>query len=155
MLFILLRSISGRYLHLSIVVQYKTVCNNYIINIECKLYIYLKLLNGCCLIGTIKPSLNLPLPKTPKHPWDTLFYIYINTYIINAFLIRYVMWKGRRANSAKGRYKLRLIVSKSHCYALYHLRHCSCCIAGVFCSVVLPNHTFVGRVSVNILCQQV
>ncbi len=48
---------SGNYLHLSIVVHYKKVCNNNLLrvnfNFNSNYYI-------CHLIGTIKPSVHLP-----------------------------------------------------------------------------------------------
>ncbi len=55
MLFILLSANSKNYLHLSIVVHYKTVPNNNVLSVNYS-FIQIRLLNECHLIGTIKPS---------------------------------------------------------------------------------------------------
>ncbi len=68
---------SVNYLHLGIVVQYKKVCNNNWLSRET---------HYCPIIGTIKPSLHLP---------NTLFSTFW-LFKINAFPMRYEIWKGRK-----------------------------------------------------------
>ncbi len=131
------------YLPLIIVVHYKTVCNNYILSIN---YLF-KLLNGCHLIGTIKPSLHLLLTllinsllintcEALNLQFSNISFIFIKKK--NTFPIWYVMGKGRRMSSAKGGFKL-----------VYHraphiLCHCFYSILCVFCNFVYSNQILVG-----------
>ncbi len=105
----------------------------------------LKLLNGC-RFGTIKPSLHLTLILTNKHLWGNLFSLFdyfLNFFFnINSFLIRCVMWKGRRMSSAKGGFQLGSIASKK-ILAACCTTYLSCCLTGVFCNVI--------QVTINIL----
>ncbi len=136
---------SGRYLHLGIVVHYKTVCNNNVLSVQ-----FLFKLNRC-LFEKIKPP--LPLPDKYFLIYWTLFFdfLIISLFLLklNAFPMWYVMRKWRRTSSAKGSFELGFIASKSSCNAIYHLCHCSCCLPGVFCCLVQPKHMLVGRVNVN------
>ncbi len=104
-----------------------------------------------CLFEKIKPP--YPYPINIFLTYWTLFFdfLIISLFLlkINAFPMWYVMRKWRRTSSAKGSFELGFIASKSYCYAIYHLCHCSCCLPGVFCCLVQPKHMLVGRVNVN------
>ncbi len=94
------------------------------------------------------PTPSLTLPDTLFSP----FYYFINLLKINAFPMPYEIWKGRKLKSAKGRFELGSIVSKCMHFTIYTTEtdvKWAC-----FCSVDYPNHTLVGGVSVNSLCQQ-
>ncbi len=89
---------SGNYLHLSVVVHYKTVLNNNVLSVN--------FLCQCHHIGTIKPSLHLTLP---------------DTFIFN-FLLFPIFIENKFLSGAikKVRQKAGLNVTK---YAPYHLHH--------------------------------
>ncbi len=57
-------------------------------------------------------------------------------------------------SSAKGRFELGSIASKSLHYIFYHFHHWSCSLTAIVSNVDKPNCTLVGGVSVNSLCQQ-
>ncbi len=67
---------------------------------------------------------------------------------INAFPMRYEIWKGGKKVQQKAGLNSVLIVSKRLRDAIY-LRLWSCCLTAVFCSVDYPSHTMVSGVSVN------
>ncbi len=134
---------SETYMHLSIVVHYKIVCNK----VLCKLYIFLlKLANLCYLYWDNKflpsPALTLPV-----------------TFIFNFSIICFILLKKEKSflfkSLAKGRFELDLVKMKNVLHTLNHLHHWRCHFAAVFCNAISRKHTLVGGVSVNSLCQQV
>ncbi len=87
------------------------------------------------------PTLTLP---------DTLLIIsFIFIKKINAFLMWFEIWKGRKKSLPKGRFEPGSITSKGVWHTLYHLHHWSWQLLAVLCNVDYPNHTLVGGVNVN------
>ncbi len=73
---------------------------------------------------------------------------------INAFLMWFEIWKGRKKNCQKADSYLSWSHQNEFEHTFYHLRHWIWRQLTVFCNFDQPNHTLVGGVSVNSLCHQ-
>ncbi len=103
------------------------------------------------VIHTMDELYNEALPTPTLTLPDTLIFNFLIISFIfmeNKCLSVVIYLKGRKKSLAKGEFEPGLTASRRLRYTLYHLRQLS------FIVLNYPNHTLVGRVSVNSLCQQ-